>query len=103
MKRVYFVLLFLLLILFCVTVSVTDLSEELSFTFNEYCRSDAVISVLPSTYEATIFFPLDMKASDRGGVISGNYKDSSNQRFNFEIHKNGNPRLYVIDEHQNTY
>lgn len=49
--------------------------------------------MLPSTYEATVYFPRGQ--TGRGGVIIGTYSDAKTPLFNFEIYENGAPRIYV--------
>lgn len=78
-------------------VASAESTDGMKFTFNELCRADGPLSLLPSTYEATVYFSEDMEASERGGVIIGNYNGTANC-FNFEIHKNGNPRIYIKNQ-----
>lgn len=49
--------------------------------------------MLPSTYEATVYFPA--LQHDRGGVIIGTYSENKTPLFNFEVYENGVPRIYV--------
>ena len=49
----------------------------------------------PTTFEAWIKLPKSA-ASGRGGVIIGNYGDSTSPCINLEIHNGGNPRLYWL-------
>ena len=49
----------------------------------------------PTTFEAWIRLPKSA-ASGRGGVIIGNYGDSTSPCINLEIHNGGNPRLYWL-------
>ena len=71
--------------------------EGATFTSDHYYVAESGFTSLPTTYEATVYFPASMSASERGGVIIGNYSASGNACFNFEIHKNGSPRLYITD------
>ena len=91
-----------LLALLCSTlfgnaVSAEGALEGATFTSTDTYLNDTVSIALPSTYEATVYFPSSMSASERGGVIVGNYSASGNACFNLEIHKNGAPRLYLTD------
>ena len=72
-------------------------SNGVTFTAEEVYSTKTAIKNYPLTAEATVFFPSSFSASERGGVIIGNYKSNSIQCFSVEIHKNGNPRLYIID------
>lgn len=49
----------------------------------------------PTTFEAWIKLPKSA-ASGRGGVIFGNYGDTTSPCISFEIHNGGNPRLYWL-------
>lgn len=52
---------------------------------------------LPITFEAWVYIPRSVYA-ERGGIIIGNYQSFSKDDFiNFEIHKNGVPRLLIDD------
>ena len=55
-----------------------------------------------NTVEATVYFPKSYIASQRGGVIIGNYGNSS-ANVNFEIYSNGSPRLYITDKAGTVY
>lgn len=48
---------------------------------------------LPSTYEATVYFPSTQ--TGKGGVIFGSYNGEKKEFFNFEIAENGAPRLNI--------
>ncbi|MEK3886316.1 LamG-like jellyroll fold domain-containing protein [Bacillus sp. FSL K6-3431] len=55
------------------------------------------LSDAPRTVEAWVNVPADTSSDKRVGVILGNYFNnyySDISRFNFEIHANGNPRVY---------
>ncbi len=54
------------------------------------------------TFEATVYFPKSMPASERGGVIIGNY-NSNLPCVNFEIYSDGSPRVYIKDSSNTTY
>ena len=54
------------------------------------------------TFEATVYFPEGYIASNRGGVIIGNYTTSADC-VNFEIHSNGAPRVYFKDSANKVY
>ncbi|MBQ8173894.1 MAG: hypothetical protein IJ009_00665 [Clostridia bacterium] len=60
-------------------------------------ETEAPLSSLPHTFEATIYFPADMTSST-GSVIIGNYSSTSKESINFEVTASGNPRLYLLDE-----
>ena len=64
-------------------------------------KTDILQMPVPMTYEATVCFPEDY--TDRGGVIFGNYVDSKTTCVNFEIHEEGAPRVYIIDNNGNRY
>ncbi len=55
-----------------------------------------------NTVEATVYFPKNYIASQRGGVIIGNYGNNS-ACVNFEIYSNGSPRLYITDKSGTVY
>ncbi len=55
-----------------------------------------------NTFAATVCFPKTHLASQRGGVIVGNYGNSS-ANVNFEIYSNGSPRLYITDQSGTIY
>lgn len=56
-----------------------------------------VLASFPKTIEATLCFPSDHPLDKRGGVVFGNYYGSGSACVNFEIHQNGSPRIYYID------
>lgn len=55
-----------------------------------------------NTVEATVYFPKNYIASQRGGVIIGNYGNNS-ACVNFEIYSNGAPRFYITDKSGKVY
>ncbi len=55
-----------------------------------------------NTVEATVYFPKNYIASQRGGVIIGNYGNNS-ACVNFEIYSNGSPRFYITDKSGTVY
>ena len=55
-----------------------------------------------NTFAATVYFPESYIASQRGGVIIGNYGNSS-ANVNFEIYSDGSPRLYITDKAGTVY
>ena len=75
--------------------------EGVSFTAEDIYKTDDPLSELPSTYEATLCLPKGMSA--RAGVIVGSYYGTKSTCFNFEIHKNGKPRFYLIDDSYTVY
>ncbi len=56
---------------------------------------------IPATIEATVELPKGFEG--RGGVVIGNYDGNKSSCLNLEIHENGKPRLYIIDNNQKTY
>lgn len=80
--------------LLSVTAAETD---GTAFTKDDIYLTKSPLSKLPATYEATIKFPANTSSATRGGVIAGDFLNMSTACVSFEIHKNGNPRLYLID------
>ena len=78
-------------------------NEGSTFTRDDIFLTKSAFSKLPSTYEATVKFPKGTSASTRGGVIFGDFKNMTTACVSFEIHKNGNPRLYFIDANQTAH
>ena len=78
-------------------------NEGSTFVKDEFYTTASPLSKLPSTYEATVKFPQSTPASTRGGVIAGDFINMSTACFSFEIHKNGNPRLYFIDANKTAH
>ena len=70
-------------------------NERRNFYAAEHNVVSQSLTVLPNTVEAWIRFPADTKV--RGGVILGNYGGTAKDKFSFEVHNNGTPRLYYID------
>ncbi len=66
----------------------------MTFTEDRYTLSSP-LPAIPHTFECTLTLPASQSA--RGGVIIGNYGGLP-QCLNFEIHKNGKPRLYYVDD-----
>ncbi len=98
-----FVATILLIACLCCFAVTADESEGLSFTKDEMLITESAFSKLPATYEATVKFPEDTTSGTRGGVIFGDFKNMTTACVSFEIHKNGNPRLYFIDADKKTY
>lgn len=73
----------------------------MTFTSDTY-ELAKIIETPIKTLEATVYFPKSMPASERGGVIIGNY-NSSLPCVNFEVYSDGSPRLYVKDKSNTTY
>lgn len=96
MKRVLLVLLAVAMVLSCLgSIVHADQSEGAEFARETMYK--AQVETLPLTFAATVRFD-ETIGSSRGGVILGNYVDGDAPCFNFEIHQNGNPRLYIIAE-----
>lgn len=85
---------------FFITASAAPVTTGLTFSSTDTYRLDIASISLPATYEATVYFSKDMKSSTRGGVIIGNYSGAG-AGFNFEIYKNGNPRIFITDDNGN--
>lgn len=81
--------------------SATDTETGITFAAEDTYQTQAPFSLLPATFEATLKFPTDTEG--RGGVILGSYVSSKVACVNFEIHENGAPRLYIIDENATVY
>ena len=73
----------------------------MSFTAEVYKLAKKIEQPI-NTLEATVYFPKTYLASQRGGVIIGNYGNSS-ANVNFEIYSNGSPRLYITDKAGTVY
>ena len=73
-------------------------NDGMSFTADKVYRGYDPLSAAPLTIEATIQFPAGFSASERGGVICGNYYYASTNSLSIEIHQNGNPRVYFIEK-----
>lgn len=72
----------------------------MAFTAEAY-RLEKIIDTPAHTYEATVYFPKEYLATERGGVIIGNY--GILPCANFEIYSNGAPRLYIADKSGTVY
>ncbi len=68
----------------------TEEERGIAFTEDAY-KPDTAYETTPNTFETWLYFPANMPASQRGGVIIGNYQDGG-ACVNFEIHQNGSPR-----------
>ena len=66
-----------------------------SFSSNNFYVFDNPIERFPLTFEATI--KVSANEAKRGGVIFGNYSEETSPTINFEIYKNGHPRMYYED------
>ena len=75
----------------------TVYAEDSSFTADQLLCSQKPFEAMPNTLEAWLYFPANTDPATRGGVILGNYTDLGRGVFNFEIYKNGNPRIYYMD------
>ncbi len=73
----------------------------MSFTSEAYKLAKLIDKPI-KTLEATVYFPKSMPASERGGVIIGNY-NSNLPCVNFEIYSDGSPRVYIKDSSNVTY
>ena len=69
-------------------------AEGASFTADRTFTMENRLDGAPLTYEAVIKLPAGY--SGRGGVIIGNYSNSSTKAVSFEIYENGVPRIYTI-------
>ena len=88
MKKAF---IFILTLIFLALPVLAD--DSLTFELESKYVVDGGLE-LPSTVEATLLFPKTFQG--RGGVVIGNYKDTTANGFNFEIHNNGNPRIYIV-------
>ena len=66
-------------------------------------KSKNIAIDLPLTYEATVYFDEDYDNTQSGGVIFGNYSESTKVCTNFEIYTGGVPRLYIVDSNAKVY
>ncbi|MBQ4116646.1 MAG: metallophosphoesterase [Clostridia bacterium] len=98
-----FLSIFLIVSCFTSFGAVAATEEGATFTKEDLFFTSSPLSKLPSTYEATIRFPEGTAATTRGGVIAGDFLNMTTACFSFEIHQNGNPRLYFIDSNKTTY
>ncbi len=76
-------------------------SGGMTFTSDTY-ELAKIIDTPIHTIEATVYFPKSMPASERGGVIIGNYNGNV-ACVNFEIYSDGSPRLYIKDSSNTVY
>ena len=75
------------------TPSVPTEINGLTFASGDYAIVQKNFPVGSSAYTFEAFIYLPTTVTDRGGVILGNYKDSANHYFNFEIYSGGVPRI----------
>ncbi len=71
--------------------------ETVVFESDTAYVTEQALSAFPVTIEASLNFPADFSKESRGGVVFGNYAKSGAACINFEIHQNGAPRMYYID------
>lgn len=104
-KRLYLILIAVISAILCLGIISANAEENEGVTFSEtdYYKAHLALSSLPSTYEAFISFPENIAQSTVGGVIIGNYKNTSTAGFSFEIASKGNPRLFIIDDAKKQY
>lgn len=74
--------------------SVAASSGGMTFSSSYTYETAEPLGDLPATFEATLMLPKGL--SGRGGVIYGNYPGFG-RCVSFEIHHNGNPRLFIDD------
>ncbi len=74
--------------------------SQVVFDTNAYYAQNKRPGATPLSIEATIKLPNGY--TSRGGVIVGNWGEQQRSCFNFEIHENGKPRLYIQDKYQKT-
>ncbi|MBR4308092.1 MAG: metallophosphoesterase [Oscillospiraceae bacterium] len=94
-KRIWAVFLSICLVLSLIPLRVH--AEGSSFTADRLLCAQKPFGAMPNTLEAWLYFPANMDASTRGGVILGNYTDLGRGVLNFEIFSQGRPRIYYID------
>ena len=81
---------------YCTTLSVGGAEENgLTFETDYIYEASKKTDRTPTTFEAWIKLPKSA-ANSRGGVILGNYGDTTSPVISFEIHTGGNPRLYWL-------
>ncbi len=95
MKKFLLALAILLFLL-----SLTCMADGISFNADDKYTVSGKLS-LPQTVEAVITLPEEFLG--RAGAVIGNYTDSATPSLNIEIHENGCPRFYFIDEDKNIY
>ncbi len=105
LKRISAIVLVLVLLCTCTPLTTFASSDVKGMTFAaaDSYTTKKLTTALPSTYEATVYFPANTDATVRGGVIVGNFEAAGVACVSFEIHKNGNPRLYIIDSNNVTH
>lgn len=91
-KIISFLLIFMLLVTGALAATTGD---GMTFDSTDDYRTDKVMTELPVTIEAE--FKLPAGQTKRGGVIVGNYIKKGVAGLNIEIHTNGNPRIYYLD------
>ena len=92
MKRLFFVLTFLLALVFTPGAAASD-DTGMTFSDDTVYIANKVIPA-PLTVEAVISVPFDM--NDECGVIVGNYtRGNDAPYFSFEMYFNGVPRIYI--------
>lgn len=74
-------------------VSAEDVVTGFNFDHFSCYSSEKKEITLPATFEATICLPKDY--SERAGVIIGNYSGGDGTEVNFEVNKNGKPRICI--------
>ena len=96
LKRLISVALIFTLLFFVPTKAEAETlnSDGVSFTYKDAYKVTKKLASAPHTYEAWIKVSKDLASSKRAGVILGNYSSSTTNSLSFEIHKNGNPRIY---------
>ena len=99
MKRFFVCIIALLTLLSAVVLpaSAATPDEGLTATDAEFYQVSRPYEAIPLTFEAWVHVPTE--ASDRQGVIIGNYEGGS-PCINFEIVSGGRPRLYVVDSNK---
>lgn len=95
-----FIALLLVFLLALPVIALAKTGTGLIFTATDNYQTSAPLSGFPVTFEASI--KLDAGYAERGGVIIGSYSAAAVKCVNFEIHTNGAPRLYYIDNDGNT-
>lgn len=94
MKKILTVFLAILFALSSLCLCVYAADSGMTFDENSICKINESFAKAPKTLEAWINLP--QSYTERGGVIFGNY-GSAKCCLNFEINKNGVPRLYYVD------
>ena len=78
--------------------ALTSVSEGMSFTTGSDYKTEAPLSALPLTYEATVWFPADMSSSTFGGAIISSYGGSGSEQVNFTVCAGGGLQLTMNDK-----